>query len=83
MANSESSKTRVLAIYHMLSSGQKLTASQILTTLDLRYGITADRKTIYSDSRAVDRIMPIEISAGQRGGYQKLDVLGRCEDGKL
>ena len=81
MSGSDSTKLRVLAVYNMILRGDKITASQILRELECRYDIRADRKTIYSDIYAIDRIQPIEVSAGRYGGYRKLDVLGRCEDG--
>lgn len=81
MANHEGGKIRVLAIYNMLQRGHRITARQIQRELDLHYGIVADRKTIYSDICAVDRFIPIEILPGRYGGFQKVDVLGRCEDG--
>lgn len=70
----EQSKIRVLAIERMLSEGRKLTSTEILRRLDLQYDIKADRKTIYSDICAIDRFMPLEITAGKNGGYQKYDL---------
>lgn len=75
------SKLRVLAVYNMIARGHKITVKQILQELDNKYGITADKKTIYNDIYTIDRILPVEVSYGPSGGYQKLDVLGRCRDG--
>ena len=78
----EQSKIRVLAIYRMLNEGRRLTATEILRRLASQYGIHADRKTIYSDVAAINRIMPIDAMPSRYGGYKKYDVLGACEDGK-
>lgn len=77
----EQSKIRVLAIVLMLKDGQTISTSQILRKLKLQYGITADRKTIYSDMYAINMIIPIESVPGRYGGYRKVDVFGGCEDG--
>lgn len=82
MAKHDTGKIRVLAIYNMILRSDKITARQIQRNLELRHDIRCDRKTIYSDICAIDRIQPIEVLAGRYGGYRKLDVLGRCEDGK-
>ena len=75
--NKETTKIRIIAIYRMLV-GRKtvITASEILRNLQDHYGISADRKTIYSDIADIDRFVPIKISTGRRGGYQLWDVLG-------
>ena len=71
MAKHEHDKIRLLAVYNMISSGRKVTTSQILRELDLKYDIQADRKTIYSDIYAIDRFIPIEATTGRNGGYKK------------
>ena len=71
----EQSKIRVIAIAKMLSEGKRLTSSEILRRLCLQYDIVCDRKTIYSDICAIDRIMPIEVMTGRSGGYKKYDFL--------
>lgn len=81
MAKSEDTKIRLLAVNRILSRGKRVTSAQILRELDLRYGIQADRKTIYSDIYAIDRFTPIDAACGRGGGYQIVDVLGRCENG--
>lgn len=77
----EQSKIRVLAIAMMLKNGQTISTSQILRKLKLQYDMTVDRKTIFSDMYAINRIIPIEVVPGRHGGYRKVDVLGGCEDG--
>lgn len=79
-ATRECCKTRAVAIYLMLSTGQTLSSRAILKKLKCQYGMVVDRKTIFDDIRAIDRIMPIEVVTGRDGGYRKLDVLGRCGD---
>ena len=80
-AGKELSKIRVLAIAIMLNEGRKLTVTDILRRLDLKYDIHADRKTIYSDIHAIDKLIPIESTTGRNGGYKKIDF-ERYEDGK-
>lgn len=77
---SENSKIRVLAVAMMLRTGERMTTSKILRNLSAKYGITADRKTIYDDIYAINRFVPIESTPGRGGGYQVVDVLGRCND---
>lgn len=69
----ENDKIRLLAVACILNRGRKVTATQILHELDLRYDIKADRKTIYSDVQAIDRFMPIEATPGRFGGYKRID----------
>lgn len=76
----ENEKVRVIAIYRMLLRGEKITTRQILEELQSHYGITADRKTIYADVAAIDRIMPIKAIPGCRGGYCLHDVIGEADD---
>lgn len=78
----DSTKIRLLAVERMILRGERITTQQILRELDLKYDIQADRKTIYSDIIAINRFVPIESIGGQHGGFQMVDVLGRCEDGK-
>jgi predicted DNA-binding transcriptional regulator YafY len=80
--NKENTKVRVLAVYRILSSSKVLVKSDdILRELKSHYGITADKKTIYSDVAAINRIMPVRSIAGKNGGYALWDVLGECDDG--
>ena len=76
----EDGKVRVIAIYRMLLRGEKITTAQILAELKSRFGITADRKTIYSDVAAIDRIVPIKGIPGRGGGYCRWDVIVECEE---
>ena len=79
--NKESTKIRIIAIYRMLENRKTfISASQILQKLQDQYGISADRKTIYSDIAAIDRFIPIEIRTARGGGYRLWDVLGGVED---
>ena len=75
----EQSKVRVLAIARMLDEGRRITSNEILGRLAAQYGITADRKTIYSDICAIDRIMPIDVKTGKNGGYMKWNFFGGGE----
>lgn len=80
--NKESSKTRVLAIALMLRYDRVISGSEIRRRLAAQFGWVVDRKTIYDDMYAINRIMPIEVVTGRHGGYRRIDVLGDCEDGK-
>lgn len=78
----DTTKIRLLAVERIILRGEKITIQQILRELDLKYDIQADRKSIMSDIYAINRFVPIESSGGKTGGYQVVDVLGRCEDGE-
>lgn len=80
-AHKEDTKIRVIAVYRILLRGQRITSTQILRELELHYGITCDRKTLYGDIAAIDRFVPIDAQAGPGGGYCIYDVLGRCAGG--
>lgn len=81
--NKENTKIRILAIYRMLEHQESfITTDQILSKLEKQYGISADRKTIYSDIAAIDRFIPIEMRPRRGGGYRLWDVLGGCERGE-
>lgn len=76
----ENSKIRLLAVNMFLSTGERLTSSKIQEKLLCRFGITADRKTIYDDIYAINRIIPIESLPGKNGGFRIVDVCGRCTE---
>lgn len=78
----ETTKLRVLAIAMMLHYDQIISAAQIVRTLENRYGITCDRKSIYSDIYAINQLIPIESIPGRHGGYRRVDVIRRCENEK-
>ena len=75
----ENEKVRVIAVYRMLLRGQQMSTAQILAELKSHYGIIADRKTIYADVAAIDRIIPIKVKMGNKGGYCLCDVLKESE----
>ena len=79
MAKKDDMKIRLLAIERILKVGQVITSSEILKELEDRFGITADRKTIYDDIRAISRIVPVECVSGKGGGYKLLNVLVETE----
>lgn len=78
MAKRDDSKIRLIAVYRMMESGEKLTSTQIISRLKSQFGIEVDRKTIYSDLMAIDRFIPLQVENGCNGGTQKYDVLGGC-----
>lgn len=76
----EQCKTQVLAVAKMLNEGRKVTTAEILRRLELQYGITAERKTIYNDISVIDKFVPIAIIPGRTGGYKKCDLKNRQAD---
>ena len=78
MAKREDSKIRLISVYRMMESGEKLTSAQIISRLKSQFDIEVDRKTIYSDLMAIDRFIPLRVECGHNGGAQKYDVLGWC-----
>lgn len=78
MAKRDDSKIRLIAVYRMVESGEKLTSTQIISQLKNQFDIEVDRKTIYSDLMAIDRFIPLQVKGGCNGGAQKYDVLGGC-----
>lgn len=70
----EQSKVRTIAVYRMLSEGNTISCATLRRRLYAQYGMVVDRKTIYDDVRAVNRIMPIEIVRGPNGGYRRMEV---------
>ena len=76
-------KIRVIAVYRIIMRGKPVTAKEIARELEDKFGITCDRKTIYSDIVAIDRFVPVRVASGKGGGYSLWDVLGGVnEDGK-
>lgn len=67
----EYSRIRVIAVYRMILENDVISTTQIRKKLLDRYGITADRKTIYSDIAAIDRFIPIDTKSGKGGGFRK------------
>ena len=80
--NKESGKIRVITIYRELLNKKKVSTRQIISLLERRYGVTYDRKTIYDDISAINRVVPIRTIKGKHGGYILWDVLGEAEDGR-
>ena len=82
MAKRDDSKVRLIAVYRMMESGEKLTSTKIINRLKSQFDIEVDRKTIYSDLMAIDRFIPLQVESGCNGGTHKYDVLGgRLNDG--
>lgn len=79
-ASKEWSKVRCLAISRILNYKQPLSAANIIKKLQRQYGISAERKTIYADIAAINRIVPVEVVYGSKGGYMYVDVVRRCSD---
>ena len=76
-------KVRVIAVYRAIMRGKPITAGEIKRELQDKFGITCDRKTVYSDIAAINRFVPIRIATGRGGGYSLWDVIGEVnEDGK-
>jgi hypothetical protein len=78
MPKRDDSKIRLIAVYRMMESGEKLTSTEIISKLKSQFDIEVNRKTIYSDLMAIDKFMPLQVECGHNGGAQKYDVLGGC-----
>jgi predicted DNA-binding transcriptional regulator YafY len=78
--NKENGKIRVITIYRELLNKKKVATREIIGLLERRYGVTCDRKTIYDDKAAINRVVPIRTIRGKSGGYILWDVLGEAED---
>lgn len=77
----EMGKARIALFTILLATGRKFTANQLQDVAKNRFGNVVDRRTIYRDIEAISRVMPIESTTGRYGGYQMMDVKGRCRDG--
>ena len=77
----EMGKARIALFTILLGTGRKFTSKQLQEIARNRLGVYVDRKTIFGDMAAISRIVPIESMAGRHGGYQMVDVKGRCRDG--
>ena len=77
----EMGKARVALLTLLFYSGSKYTAKQLQAILKMRLGIVVDRRTIYRDILEIGMVIPIESMTGRHGGYQMVDVKGRCRDG--
>ena len=73
-ASKEQGKVRILAIAFMLNEGRLISSTDILRRLDLQYDIQVDRKTIYSDIQAIDKLIPIDVIPGKGGGFIKSNL---------
>lgn len=69
----ENGKIRVLAIERMLTKDRYISSGEIRQRLKDRHGITCDRKTIYDDMYAINRIIPLEVKTGANGGYRIME----------
>ena len=74
-ASKEQTKIRVLAVAKILNEGRKMRICDIQRLLELNYGIKAAHDTVMHDIWAVDRFIPIEVTMGKGGGYQKMNLL--------
>lgn len=74
-------KSRLVLYTLLMTTGRKYTAKQLQEIAQNRLGVYVERKTIFGDMAAISRIIPIESMAGRYGGYQMVDVIGRCRDG--
>lgn len=73
MAKRDDSKIRILAVERMLRTDRYINATEIAERLEKRYDIRVNKKTIYSDLYAIDRIIPLEFKQGRGGGVRVLD----------
>lgn len=83
MAKKDDSKIRVIAVFRMLREDRIISTREIQDELQRVYDIQADRKTIYHDMHAINRIVPVEGISGKNGGWRKVNVLKRCYDAEM
>lgn len=74
MAKSDNQKLKILYILDYLQKNshrdKPVRASELISMLDSRYGISCERKTVYSDITALqDYGIDIEAIPGRNGGY--------------
>ena len=79
MSKRDDAKIRLLLIERMLSYDKVISAAEIIRRLEPR-GIYADRKTIYDDMAAINKIMPLESKPGYGGGFYRVDVVRRIDE---
>lgn len=75
----EDGKLRLLLIERMLHYDRVISSGEIIGRLEAR-GIHADRKTIYDDIQAINRVIPVESTGGRYGGFRFVDVVRSCDD---
>ena len=63
-------KVRILLIERMLSKDRYITAKQIVSRLETQHEIYVEKKTVYDDLMAIDRLIPLEAKSGHNGGYR-------------
>lgn len=71
-------KSRLVLFTILMTTGRKYTAKQLQEIARNRLGVYVERRTIFGDMAAISRIIPIESMTGRYGGYQMVDVKGRC-----
>lgn len=69
----ENYKIRVLTIERMLTKDRYINSTEIRRRLKARYGMVCERKTIYDDLNAIDKIIPLEVKSGKNGGYRIME----------
>lgn len=80
MAKSSDTGIRVLAIERMLANGRRVKIKEIQQELARKYEIHASKDAIRGDILTLNLFVPIESTRGPAGGYQKVDVLKRCDE---
>lgn len=64
--NKENSKIKMLAIERMFQTKRHLSMRDIIDTLERRYDIKADRRTVYDDIACLTMFMNIQTEGGGR-----------------
>lgn len=80
MAKTHETGVRVLAIERMLATGRMMKLEDIQQELAKKYEIYAHKDTIREDIYTLNMFVPIESKRGPGGGFQRVDVLARCNE---
>lgn len=59
MANKDTNKVRLIVEFLMLQNNDMVATREMVDRLNRRWDIDVDRKTIYADIAAIDRVVPV------------------------
>lgn len=59
MANKDTNKVRLIVEFLMLQNNDMVATREMVDRLNCRWDIDVDRKTIYADVAAIDRVVPV------------------------
>lgn len=59
MANKDTNKVRLIVEFLMLQNNDMVATREMIDSLNRRWDIDVDRKTIYADIAEIDRVVPV------------------------